>query len=193
MRRAPVRIMLAVCVPWVLAAQGTQDTSSTQRTLPRPEIGVRGGYMHFSQHSDFGSESFSMIAMPAGAFGPAGGIHAAVFLSPRFALEPQVGLIRFSQEGSDAFTTLMLAMQANGFLGPDATKSPYLFAQLGRLEQDNGGSSEGQTTFGGGLGYRKVHRESIAMRYELRYRHWTGQDITMNEFGVLVGVAAVIR
>ena len=159
---------------------------------PRPEIGIRGGFLSITQKSDFGSESYTAVALPSAAPFMPGGIHFTFFTSPRFALEPQLSILRLS-DGGNAFTLTHAALQANYFLAADATRAPYLFGQVGTIVEDEGDGSDNQSGFGGGIGYRRVYRESIALRYEARYRRWSSEFAKTNEFGLLVGVAAVIR
>ena len=177
------RVVLLVAFPSLLAAQ-------TEK--PRPEIGVRGGWMQISEKSDFGDNKYSMLALPTGVFGSAGGMHATFFVAPRVALEPQLGLMRLSEDG-DSFMLTALALQPMFFLGADATKAPYVFAQVATLRESEADESDSRNAFGGGVGYRKVHRESLAMRYELRFRRWSDEFSKINEIGVLIGVGAVIR
>jgi hypothetical protein len=183
MRATSVAVLVLLTLPAFAASQTAK---------PRPEIGVRGGVLRITEKDDFGSRTSTTLALPAGFFIAPGGIHATFFVSPRIALEPQLGFLRISDE-NDSFSLLTLAGQVNAFLGPDATRAPYLFGQVATLREDDSGSSESQTGFGGGLGYRKVHRESIALRYEARFRRWTGRGLTTNELGFLIGIGAVIR
>ena len=163
-----------------------------QSPKPRPEIGIRGGIMRVTEKNDFGSQSYTVMALPAGPPFAPGGVHLTLFMSPRFAIEPELGIVRISDEGS-SFMLTTAALQFNGFLGADANKSPYLFAQVATIREDEDGGGDSDNAFGVGAGYRKVYRESIALRYELRYRRWSRPFGSANEFGLLIGFGAVIR
>jgi len=181
--RRTLTTLAMVAVPTFAAAQAAET--------PRPEIGIRAGLLRVERKTDFFSTTGTIVTLPTSPFLIGDGIHALFFTGPRFGLEPHVGIMRISEE--DFSTTVWsLALQGNYFLAPDATKAPYIFGILGRVQQSDDSDSEGQTSFGGGIGYRKVYGGSLAMRYELRYRHWTGSDIKMNEFGLLIGVGAII-
>lgn len=175
--------ILALCAAPALA----------QSPKPDPEVGIRGGWMRLSSRSTFGDETFTAIVLPGSPPFVGGGVHAAFFASPQVALEPQLGFIRLSSEGGN-FALTYLALQVNGFLAPDARRSPYVFAQLGTLREDeSGGSSDSQIGIGGGVGYRRVYRESVSLRYEARYRRWSGrEDFTTTEWALLIGLGVVL-
>jgi hypothetical protein len=187
--REIMRILLAA-----FASFATASTLAAQNATPkpRPEIGFRAGFMHVSTSSDFGDESFTAISLPTTVPFTPGGIHFLFFPAPRFALEPMLSMVRLSDDDG-SFMLSNIALQANGFLGPDATRAPYLFAQIATLREDEGDGSDSQTGFGAGIGYRRVIRESLALRYELRYRRWDLDGANSNEIGLLIGVGAVIR
>jgi hypothetical protein len=192
--RAPLTLALvAVLVP-------TLATSQSPPANPEPEIGFRAGWARLSQEdpSGGGSETINTISIPGSSFFLGNGIHFTFFLAPQFALEPQLGYMRFSQSGeSQSFT--FLGLQPEYYLTAGAQRSAYFFGQIGMLRQhesfSGGSDSESRNIFGGGLGYRRVIREALAMRYEVRLRRIAEGDFdpAITEIGILIGVGAVIR
>jgi hypothetical protein len=167
--------------------------------LPEPELGFRVGYTRLSADDGFGNtEKLNIISVPGMMFLSPGGIHFMFFVTEKVSLEPQLGFLRTS-EGDASSSLLFLALQPNLFLGSDARRAPYIFATVGLLRDSDSfsGSSntDTQNVFGGGIGYRRVVRNVLSTRYELRLRRFSadgpgGQEI--NEIGVLVGLGVVI-
>ena len=164
---------------------------------PEPEIGFRYGYTRLSADNGFGTtDKLNVIALPGMMFLSPGGIHAMFFVNPKVSLEPQLGFLRTS-EGDASSSLLFLALQPNFFLGPDARRAPYVFATLGLVRESDsfGGTSDSDTQnmFGGGIGYRRVLRNVVATRYELRFRRFSSDGgMEINEIGLQMGLGVVI-
>ena len=164
---------------------------SAQPKTPGPEIGFRSGWARSTTKSGSFTDKTSTLAVPASFFGPVSGMHLTLFVSPRFALEPQLGMMRVSS-GGDTFSVTMLAAQGMAFLGPDAEHAPYVFAQAVTIQSDNsGGSSQGQSGFGAGFGVRQVVGK-LGLRYELRLQRRSGDGDTVNEVALLFGMGTVL-
>ena len=184
-------LLLSLALPLSLGAQ--------TRSIPEPEIGFRAGFARLSVDDGLGgTDRVTLVALPGAVFASPGGIHWTVFLTEKLAIEPQFGYIRTST-GGFASSLMFLALQPQYFLGPDARRAPYLFAQVGILrDTDSGGGStntDSQNVFGGGIGYRKVLRRVVATRYELRFRRFSadgpgGEEL--NEVALLFGLGMVI-
>ena len=190
--------MRSTCAVSLLAITLMAADAGAQR-LPEPELGFRVGYTRLSADDGFGNtEKLNVIAIPGMMFLSPGGIHFMFFVTEKVSLEPQLGLLRTS-EGDASSSLLFLALQPNFFLGSNARRAPYIFATVGLVRESDSfsGSSntETQNVFGGGIGYRRVVRNVLSTRYELRLRRFSadgpgGQEI--NEIGLLVGLGVVI-
>lgn len=168
------------------------SVASAQQKLPGIEIGFRGGWAQVKAKDSFSEEKSTAVAVPTGFFGPVSGIHATFFVSPRFALEPQFGLMRFSSNGN-TFSLTMLAVQVMGFLAADAEHSPYVFGHFVTVQEASTGlASESHNGVGAGFGYRTVVRKSLGLRSELRVEHRKESGTTINEIALLFGVGAVL-
>jgi hypothetical protein len=182
-----MRSRLALVVA-LLAVPGIAASQNARRANPGMEIGIRGGWMRLSDEFS----KVSMLSIPVSVLGPAtGGVHATVFVSPTVAIEPQFAMIRVSDSG-DTFTFTTLAAQVMGFLAPDARRAPYVFGHVAIMKQSDPISSETQQAFGGGVGYRVVVRQSLGIRYEARWRQWSGGGTSSNEIALLIGLGAVL-
>jgi hypothetical protein len=53
------------------------------------------------------------------------------------------------------------------------------------------GSSASGEAFGGAVGYRIKVKNSLAIRFDGRYRRWFGDFKDLNEIGIGVGVGAM--
>ncbi len=72
--------------------------------------------------------------------------------------------------------------------GDAAAASPYLFGHAAVFEL--GGGSDATPAFGGGIGYRKMAAEHVAIRIEGRYRRWI--DSHLNDFTASFGLGVVL-
>jgi hypothetical protein len=177
-------LVMALVVPSLLMSQ----------ELPRPELGFRSGIVHRSTGGLFnGTEASTAVVISDGPFGSGGGFHYLFFPSPRFGVEPQVGLMRLTSDG-DTFQLLTLGAQVNAFLGPDATRAPYVFGIFRSMAASSTGSStQTNNAIGLGFGFRRVIREALAIRYEGRFLSWSGDGDDATEIAFLISLGAVIR
>ena len=184
-------LLLSLALPLSLGAQA--------RSLPEPEIGFRAGWARLTMDDGLGgTDKVSFFTLPGVVFASPGGVHFTLFLTEKFALEPQLGYMR-SSSGGFTSSLMFVALQPQYFLGPDARRAPYIFGQLGLLrDADSGGgasNTDSQNVLGAGIGYRKVLRRVIATRYEFRLRRFSADGpggTETNEIAILFGLGAVI-
>lgn len=118
-----------------------------------------------------GDDNVTIVGVPSGGFtmlSPA--VYGSFFLGPKVAIEPQVGLLWISHD-DDSDHILNLTGQIDYFLLGSDRSSPYLFAAAGLIEAS--GTDHTPKTYGGGIGYRVLFGDRLAMRFDGRYTHYT--------------------
>ena len=138
--------------------------------------------------------SATVIGIPAGV-GPMAwpSLYATVFATPSVMFEPQVSFARASASGSDGATTLLnLGAQLGYLVTPAQRSSPYLAAGVAYQLVSDSYSSHGGVGVGGALGYRVRIGRGFAVRFEGRYRHWTGDFDGLDEIGFGIGLGGII-
>jgi hypothetical protein len=156
-----------------------EETAPT-REVKRVEIGT--GLVAFSVTSTAG-DHVSSFGMPSDTFFTPGPLAYAAFnVSPKVAVEGQVGLTVVSfDHNSGHFLTL--AAQLDYLFKGDAVSSPYAFV---RARVDNSGSDRDatHTGLGGGIGYRLRAGDRAVVRFDGRYDHFSGGDAASDFIGI---------
>jgi hypothetical protein len=148
-----------LAVAWPAAAQGPE----------RVEIGA--SMVNLMVVIPQGGDTSVLFGVPSGGFGLLSpSAYAAIFVAPRFAIEPQMGLLVISSGGVTSHV-LNVAGQVDYFVNGHATTSPYIFGAAGLDAVSNSGSTPKQFT--GGAGYRMRLGDRLALRLDGRYTHFT--------------------
>lgn len=133
--------------------------------------GVEVGTSVTSLMIGLGDQSTTTFGMPSGGFGVINpGLYASLFLTPRIAIEPQIGLIVTSGNGNSAHV-LNLAGQADYFLKGTGGNSPFVFGSLGLLSVSDADTTP--ISVSGGAGYRKLLGDRLSVRIDGRVTHFT--------------------
>lgn len=170
----------------VLAVGATVLAVGAARAQGGPvEIGTQAiGIVRLSQ----GDFSATHIALPGGEVESLPTLYAAIFVSPRLALEPAVAYQNLSAEGSSSWLAAA-TLRLGGYFQGARQDSPFLFGELGILGADHSDSHAG---FGVGGGYRWLTLNGrLALRLEGRARRWT-TDPDLTELGIALAGGIVV-
>ncbi len=148
------------------------------------EIGTQPfGIVRVSQFSS----SHTFLAIPGGELESSPTLYAAIFASPRLAVEPAAFYLHRSGGGWSGAGLLRLG----GYFSGEAQDSPFLFGEVGVLGSGNGDVSDSEAGFGAGGGYRwLVADRRVALRLEGRIRRWQTDPHT-TEVGLVLAVGIV--
>lgn len=190
---APRRVTRTLaCATVILAATAAATGVPAQEVRLGPEIGVRGG---ITRYFDKGlSDGITVTALPVAGYPFVTSAYLTYFTSSRTAIEPQAGLLRYSDEG-EGTTYITLGAQLMQFAKPSAagTNAGYGFIHGGMVGAS--GDNASSTTFhaGAGAGYRWVYRKSLGLRVEARYRrHFDSSLWGVNELSLGLGFGAIL-
>lgn len=128
---------------------------------------------------------------------PGDGIQAlptlyATFLTNRSVLlEPQFVFTRISSGGS-AITSIGFAWRLGYMATPNSRGSAYVAADVAFQSVSDGQRSISGPGGGGAIGYRFKIKNSLALRVDARYRRWFSDFEGLNEFGIGVGLGALL-
>jgi len=128
-----------------------------------------------------GSRSI-LFGAPSGGGLLSPSVYAAIFIAPRFAIEPQVGLLVTSSGGTTSHA-LNVAGQVDYFVNGHATTSPYVFGAAGLDTVSN----SDMTQFTGGAGYRIRFGDRLILRINGRYTHFTNGNGNAVGFNFSIG------
>ncbi len=115
----------------------------------------------------------STIGIPSGGFGVfQPGLFASIFVDPRLAIEPQIGLIWVGANG-ESFHLLHGGVQVDYFVMGATRRSPYVFAAVGVIDVSE--TDESPTSISGGAGYRVPVGDRLTVRFDARFSHFTSR------------------
>jgi hypothetical protein len=155
-------------------------SASVARAQDRAEVGVSLA----SAVIGLGDNDFKSFGVPAGGFGVfSPGLYATFFLTPKIAVEPQVGLNVISSGGSTE-TIANLGAQVDYFLKGTDVSSLYVFGGAGVISITDADST---TTLAGGAGYRIRAGERLTMRADGRLTHYSDGGGNVLSFNVSIG------
>ena len=178
-----MRVALAALAAITLAPGALHAEDAGNR---KAEIGV--GIVGVSVYTQEG-ETITTLGIPNGTFFTPAAVYASFFVSPRLALEPQLGLVYFSG-GDSSIHIATFAGQVDYFFKGKERPSPYVFGRGSLLTA--GGEDESDTSWsaGGGLGYRIPLGGRALLRFEGRYDHRFAQEFDSGAdiFSVTVGI-----
>lgn len=133
----------------------------------------------------FGENDVTTFGVPSGGFGVINpGLYVSIFVQPRIAIEPQIGLIVASSQG-ESVHLLNMAGQVNYFLGETSGDAPYVFGTLGVVSTS--GEESNHASIGGGAGYRVMMGGRLTFRFDGRLTHFTGGAGNVLTFSVSIG------
>jgi hypothetical protein len=155
---------------------------------PASAQGIEIGTSLFNGTFEAEDDGISAIGIPSGGFGIRNpGLYASFFAGQYVAIEPQLGFVWFSLDGESGHL-LNFAGQFDWFPQGAKRSSPYVFASAGVLDA---GDDYSPKSFGGGAGYRMLSGERLALRFDVRYTHYTGEfadeDTNAVSFTVSIG------
>lgn len=117
-----------------------------------------------------GDNDGTFFGIPSSLFGILSpGVYASIFATPQISIDPKIGLAVFSGDG-DTSHILNLGVQANYFTKGTDVSSPYVFGDVGLISATD---SDSVNTFGGGVGYRKLLGDRLALRADGRITHFS--------------------
>jgi hypothetical protein len=126
-----------------------------------------------------------LFGIPSGGVGLISpSVYAGIFVTPRFAIEPQASLLVISSGGSTSHVA-SVAGQVDYFLNGAAVSSPYVFGAVGLTIVSNSDTTPKQ--FSGGAGYRMRFGDRLVLRIDGRYMHFTDGDGNGVGFNLSIG------
>ena len=161
-RRATVRVLL-------IAAILVLGTALPARAQDR---GVELGTSLASLMVGFGDNGTgTILGVPSGGFGILNpGLFVSCFVTPKVAIEPQVGLLVVSSNG-DSVHIANVGVQADYFINGTRRSSPYVFGGAGFIHTTDADVTP--KSFGAGAGYRAALGDRLTMRVDGRVTHFT--------------------
>lgn len=134
-------------------------------------------------------ESIYNLGVPAAGFGLLGqGVYLSLFLTDRFAVEPQLGFM-WNSFGDDSEHILNVSGQFTYFTQGLARRSPYVFGTVGIVDASNDDYTP--KSFGAGAGYRIPLGDRLVLRIDGRYTRFTGefsgQELDTVAIGLSIG------
>ena len=182
MRLALAALAVITLAPCALHAGEVEDRKA--------EVGV--GIVGVAVYTQDG-ETITTVGAPNGTFFTPAAVYASFFVSPRLALEPQLGLVYFSGDDS-SFHVATFAGQVDYFFKGKQRPSPYIFGRGSLLNAGGEGESDTSWSAGGGLGYRIPVGGRALLRFEGRFDHRFEQefDSGANTFSVSVSLGIAL-
>ncbi len=158
--------------------------ASTASVARAQESKVEIGASMASAVIGLGDNDFKTFGVPAGGLGLFNpGLYASLFVTPKIAIEPQVGLQVISA-GGDTETLMNLNAQVDYFLKSADVNSLYVFGAVGLATATDVDST---TNFGGGVGYRIRAGDRLAMRADGRLTHHSDGGGNILSFSLSIG------
>jgi len=178
---AMVAGVLLAC-PHLAGAQDREDRKA--------EVGVGlAGFSVISQQDD----TTTVLGVPNGGFFPTPAVYASFFVTPKLALEPQLGLVYLSG-GDSSLHAATLTGQVDYFFKGRETPSPYLLARGSLVDAGGDGDSETRFSFGAGLGYRVPVGGRAVLRFEGRFDRRLARDFDpgVNTFAAAINLGITL-
>lgn len=117
-----------------------------------------------------------------GLFNP--GVYASLFIGPKVAVEPQLGLVWASVEG-DSIHLVTAAAQVDYFFSGLERRTLYGFGSVGLT--DVSGESTQPKSMSAGIGVRTPVGDRLTFRVDGRYIHFTDDGGNALSFSVSIG------
>ncbi|HEY7502428.1 MAG TPA: outer membrane beta-barrel protein [Vicinamibacterales bacterium] len=177
-----MKVCRSLRIPLIAGAVMMLTVSSARAQDPKVEIGASLASLNFG----FGEDNeVTTFGVPSGGFGFQNpGVFVSLFVGPKVAIEPQIGLFVASQSG-DTFHTVAVSGQVDYFLKGAQENSPYVFGSVGTIHAS--GSEENPVSAGFGAGYRIRVGNTLTFRFDGRYTHISDEGGNVVSFGVSIG------
>lgn len=159
-----MRVALAALAAIILAPGALHAGEAENRNA---EVGV--GIVGLSVYSQEG-ETITVLGAPNGTVFTPAAVYASFFVTPRLALEPQLGVVYVSGD-DESFHIATFAGQVGYFFKGKERPSPYVFGRGSFTNAGGAGDSDTSSSFGGGLGYRFPLGGRALLRLEGRFDH----------------------
>jgi hypothetical protein len=125
------------------------------------------------------------FGIPSGGFGIINpGVYASLFVAPKIAVEPQLGLIWVSSDGHSEHI-VNFAGQVDYFVNGNGQTGPFVFGSAGVVDVSGSGTTPKSLSVGGGL--RAVPGDGIVLRADARFTHITDNGGNMLSFTLSIG------
>lgn len=135
----------------------------------------------------FGDGSATVLGLPSGGFGILNpGLYASFFVSPKLAIEPQVGLMVFSSGGNAAHLA-NVSGQVGYYTRGNRVNTPYFFGSAGIISAT--GAPTTPASVSGGAGYRMALGDRLTMRIDGRITHFT--EGAGNAFAITLSLGGI--
>lgn len=176
MFRKPIAVVGLMLAGSVAAAQSESQV----------EVGTMVGVTILSQSGT----SLTHIGIPGDGIQASPTLYATFFAGPSVMIEPAIAWTYLSSGGSH-LNSLAVSGQLGYLLSPTESASPYLAANVA-FQTISDGSSVSGPAVGGAVGYRFKVRNNLAIRLDARYRRWFSDFKGLNEFGIGLGIGAIL-
>ena len=113
--------------------------------------------------------------------------YVSIFPVPNLMLEPQLNVTTVSSDGNTSWVYTIIG-QIGYLASPEHPSSPYLAAQGGAFHRATGPASG---AIGVSAGYRWRIGRGGALRFEVRYRHWT-EALESEQYSFTLGVGGIL-
>jgi hypothetical protein len=182
-----MRLALAALAVITLAPGALHAGDAENR---KAEIGV--GIVGLSVYSQEG-ETITVLGAPNTTFVAPASVYASFFVTPRLALEPQLGVLYVSQDG-ESYHIATFAGQVGYFFKGRERPSPYVFGRGSFTNVGGDDDSDTGSSFGGGLGYRFPVGGRALLRLEGRFDHRLEDDFNSdaNTFSVSLSLGMTL-
>lgn len=151
---------------------------------PSAEVGTMVGVTVLS----VSGTSVTHIGIPGDGIQASPILYGTFFVTPSVMLEPQVSFTYISSSGSH-LTSLGIAAQLGYLFSPANSGSPYVAANFAFQSLSDGSSFSGPGV-GAAVGYRFKVKNSLAIRFDARFRRWFSDFKDLNEIGFGLGFGA---
>lgn len=157
------RMMVGLMAMLALAAAAVPAFAQDQ---PKVEVGASLANLTVG----LGDNDFTTFGVPSSLSSfMTPGVYVSFFATPKIAIEPQVGLIVISG-GGETDHLLNVAGQVSYFTRGAGASSPFIFGTVGLV---NASDEDSVTSFGGGAGYRFRVGDSLTLRTDGRFTHFS--------------------
>ena len=182
-----MRLALAALAVIILAPRALHAADAENR---KAEVGV--GIVGLSVFSQEG-ETITMLGVPNTTFFAPAVVYASFFVTPKLALEPQLGFLYVSED-DDSYHIATFAGQVDYFFKGKERPSPYVFGRGSFTNVGGDDDSDTSSSLGGGLGYRFPVGGRALLRIEGRFDHRFEQDFDpgANTFSVSLSLGMAL-
>ena len=173
-----MRRVLSLAALSILALSASASAQRSSMLKPSSDVGIDAGISF-----DLGTPSSTTISLPAQQ------IRMGFFMSPALSIEPNLGLVSFSDDVGTS-TVYNLGVGALYHFSTSRAASQFYVRQFVNVVGfSGGGTSDSEAVFGIGGGIKLPLRDRIASRFEANFAHADGSD----SIGLLAGLSFYTR